>query len=267
MSQPFHRSPPRAQAEPLPRARGGKIGWQGLLISLGIHSLAVAAICHFSFSGFTGSDAAAAASEPRPDEEFRLLPPPPKPASQQTAQTTAATKPMRSFQPAGMRRITASNWLAAVSLPEFDIPPAESVRPAEIADAPPEKNKPPVADDPPGKPARSSSAAAKPKAKIANGTGSGGQLQAATPPRLISSPPPPYPQRARTAKAEGAVTVRVTVSAEGKVLGCSLHRSTGNTDLDQAALKAVRRWRFTPGMSAAKPVQSDVLVRVVFRVA
>lgn len=92
-------------------------------------------------------------------------------------------------------------------------------------------------------------------------------MQAATPPRLISSPPPSYPQKARSAKAEGAVTVRVTVSAEGKVLGCSLHRSTGNTDLDQAALKAVRRWRFTPGMSAAKPVQSDVLVRVVFRVA
>ncbi|MBO9398519.1 TonB family protein [Shimia sp. R9_2] len=47
-------------------------------------------------------------------------------------------------------------------------------------------------------------------------------------------------QRAPRGVGKGKAFVRITVSADGKVSGISLLKSSGNTRLDQAALKAVR---------------------------
>jgi protein TonB len=65
-------------------------------------------------------------------------------------------------------------------------------------------------------------------------------------PVVIRNTPPMYPETARRAGWEGRVTVRVEVSADGLPMSVALQKSSGYGILDQAALRAVKTWRFQP---------------------
>ena len=65
-------------------------------------------------------------------------------------------------------------------------------------------------------------------------------------PVVIRNTPPIYPETARRAGWEGRVTVRVEVSADGSPISVALEKSSGYGVLDQAALRAVKGWRFQP---------------------
>jgi protein TonB len=65
-------------------------------------------------------------------------------------------------------------------------------------------------------------------------------------PVVIRNTPPIYPETARRAGWEGRVTVRVEVSADGLPMSVALEKSSGYGVLDQAALRAVKTWRFQP---------------------
>ena len=65
-------------------------------------------------------------------------------------------------------------------------------------------------------------------------------------PVVIRNTPPIYPETARRAGWEGRVTVRVEVSADGAPISVALEKSSGYGVLDQAALRAVKGWRFQP---------------------
>ncbi|MEA5464336.1 energy transducer TonB [Leptothoe sp. PORK10 BA2] len=58
---------------------------------------------------------------------------------------------------------------------------------------------------------------------------------------------PDYPDAARQAGIEGAPLVHYDVDENGYVINVSLAASSGNADLDRAALAAVQQYRFTPG--------------------
>lgn len=88
-----------------------------------------------------------------------------------------------------------------------------------------------------------------------NGTGSGsgdgagageGRGVPVTPPRVVSAMQPKYPSSARSAGIEGVVGVKMLVNASGKVTEAIVVRSSGNAALDEAAVAAVYKWRFTP---------------------
>lgn len=64
---------------------------------------------------------------------------------------------------------------------------------------------------------------------------------------------------------EGRVVLRVAVSAEGAPLQVDIHQSSGFGALDRAALKAVRRWRFSPATRDGAPTEGVVHAPVVFR--
>jgi protein TonB len=56
-----------------------------------------------------------------------------------------------------------------------------------------------------------------------------------------------YPASAIRAEAQGTTTIRMTVGADGRVTGCTVARSSGNSALDSTACSlAQRRFRFTP---------------------
>jgi protein TonB len=76
---------------------------------------------------------------------------------------------------------------------------------------------------------------------------------------------PPYPAAALRRGAEGEVLVRVQVGSDGRVGRLELARSSGDRDLDRAALAAVRGWRFQPAQTAGAPVAAWVVVPVVFQ--
>ncbi len=82
--------------------------------------------------------------------------------------------------------------------------------------------------------------------------------------RLGDNPRPDYPRSAREAGWEGTVMLRVEVLDNGAAGAVAIHRSCGHEVLDQAALLAVQKWKFTPAMDGAFPVRSVVYLPVQF---
>lgn len=99
------------------------------------------------------------------------------------------------------------------------------------------------------------------------------QAQAAstvvTPPSFnaayLSNPSPAYPPAARRAGTQGTVTLRVLVMRDGLPSRVEVEKSSGSPHLDTAAVDAVWSWRFTPARQGTDPIESWVLVPVVFR--
>lgn len=76
---------------------------------------------------------------------------------------------------------------------------------------------------------------------------------------------PRYPASARIRGVEGETVLRVLVAADGQVRSVAIATSSGHRELDQAAVSAVRTWRFQPAIEQGKTVAAWVQVPVVFR--
>jgi protein TonB len=89
------------------------------------------------------------------------------------------------------------------------------------------------------------------------------------PPRFevayLDNPPPAYPALARRMKLQGTVVLRVLVNSTGRAEELIVDRSSGTSILDQAALGAVRDWRFVPARRGADVIAHWVDVPVRFR--
>ncbi len=83
-------------------------------------------------------------------------------------------------------------------------------------------------------------------------------------PVVIRNTPPAYPETARRAGWKGRVTVRVEVSADGLPIRVALEKSSGYGVLDQAALRAVKSWRFQPRTIGGVTMAGTVDVPVNF---
>ncbi|MEM7222563.1 MAG: energy transducer TonB [Pseudomonadota bacterium] len=77
--------------------------------------------------------------------------------------------------------------------------------------------------------------------------------------------PPRYPYLARRLGQEGRVVLRVEVTAAGAAATIKIYRSSGFHLLDEAAMKAVGSWQFTPAYRQGSPVAGSVDVPVAFR--
>ncbi len=92
--------------------------------------------------------------------------------------------------------------------------------------------------------------------------------RAIEPPRFdlayLDNPAPAYPVFAKRAREQGVVMLRVRVDAAGNVEGVDVHKSSGFERLDQAALAAVRRWRFVPARQGDRAVAGVALVPIHF---
>lgn len=102
-------------------------------------------------------------------------------------------------------------------------------------------------------------------ASTASAVGSRGQAGAHTnaPPRAVFSPEPIYPPQALAAGQKGKVIVRIRVDANGQVTSARVQGTSGNPFLDEAALIAVRRWRFEARADGATGAV-DLAVPIVF---
>jgi protein TonB len=71
-------------------------------------------------------------------------------------------------------------------------------------------------------------------------------------PELVTSVPPVYPPAARTIRAEGRVTLRLSVLPDGSVGGATVEECTRKgLGFEAAALEAVKRWRYEPSPQQA----------------
>ena len=76
---------------------------------------------------------------------------------------------------------------------------------------------------------------------------------------------PAYPSAPRRLGIQGTTLLRVHVLADGRIGAVLVEHSAGHPDLDQAAMEAVRRWRFEPARRGADAVAMWVLLPVEFR--
>jgi protein TonB len=88
------------------------------------------------------------------------------------------------------------------------------------------------------------------------------------PPRFgvsyLNNPSPDYPALSRRQGEEGRVLMKVLVSASGGAEDVQIEKSSGYDRLDNAALNAVKRWRFIPAKKNNQPLSAYVLVPVKF---
>jgi TonB family protein len=87
----------------------------------------------------------------------------------------------------------------------------------------------------------------------------GGQIKA---PQKVVHVAPVYPQEAQDAKVQGVVIIEAKIGADGSVAEAWVLRSIPL--LDQAALDAVRQWRYSPTLMNGAPVPVIMTVTVNF---
>ena len=84
-------------------------------------------------------------------------------------------------------------------------------------------------------------------------------------PKAIKEVKPDYPRMAWEAQVEGKVTVHVLIGKDGQVLDAVLAEKVQVPMLNQAALEAARKWRFSPGIANGHPVVCWTAIPFNFR--
>ena len=87
----------------------------------------------------------------------------------------------------------------------------------------------------------------------------GGSVQQTS---LIRQVPPHYPPVAKTAHVSGTVILHIIVSTDGSVEQVDF--VSGPLLLRQAAVDAVKQWKYRPTLLNGQPVEVDTTVQVVF---
>ena len=87
-----------------------------------------------------------------------------------------------------------------------------------------------------------------------------------TPPRLLTSAEPVYPEAQRQSRQAASVGLVLTLDAEGHVTDATVNQSAG-ADFDAAALEAARRLVFSPALQGETPIASKIPYRFEFALA
>lgn len=181
----------------------------------------------------------------------------------------------------------------AVQEMEKELPKVEPIRPIEQEEAPPiqtpteesiatEHKEAPAPVKKPGSSARSDAGGSGTGSGTGDGSGTGTGTGSGSGsgngsgigdgdgnsgyqnPQLLSNPSPPYPPSARRNEIEGTVVVGLTISVNGTVESVWINSSSGSDILDQAALKAVAKWRFVPAKRGNQAIETTTSVPVQF---
>lgn len=176
---------------------------------------------------------AAAAPEPPPRVIHRIVsvlpPPPPKPPEPPPPEPPTETPEPRVPIPVPEDLVDEEPPPDDAPLPAPDLETLVEM-PVILPDGPPPAAPPPPASDGPVH-----------------------VLGAIVPPEAIHAPRPTYPEAARRARRQGTVILLATIDEEGRVTDLSVLRGEP-LGLTEAALAAVRRWRFRPATLADRPV-------------
>lgn len=91
----------------------------------------------------------------------------------------------------------------------------------------------------------------------------GGNIQ---PPKLLNQTKPEYPESAKRAGREGTAVLRAIIGTDGSVVNVT--PMTGvDRELSEAAVAAVRSWKYQPALLNGEPVEVVSLVEVAFHLS
>ena len=96
----------------------------------------------------------------------------------------------------------------------------------------------------------------------------GGDYSGIDLPYLNSTPQPiTYPRWAIRQGWEGRITIAIEVLKDGTVGRTQVMQSTGHLILDEAAINAVKTWRFHPAMKNGQPIVECSQIPVTFKIS
>lgn len=84
------------------------------------------------------------------------------------------------------------------------------------------------------------------------------------PVEVMEGPDPVYPWSLQGSGIAGTVVVEVEVDDTGRTTAVRVKRSSGNADLDEAAVVGVERWSFEPAQQNGGPVRSSSEYEITF---
>jgi len=106
----------------------------------------------------------------------------------------------------------------------------------------------------------------KPEVKTQAAAGVNNSPKLITKPTFSTRPSPvKYPRLAKLRGIEGQVTVEVWIDPKGKQVKHTLVKSSGAQVLDKAALKAIKRWRFSSHIVDGQAIAHRVQIPVRFK--
>lgn len=83
-------------------------------------------------------------------------------------------------------------------------------------------------------------------------------------PDYLNNPPPRYPNESRRRHEEGMVLILASINPTGRVDSLVLSKGSGFERLDDAAMAAVKDWRFKPARFAGIAIDSNVEIPIRF---
>lgn len=86
-------------------------------------------------------------------------------------------------------------------------------------------------------------------------------------PITVRKSPPRYPRTLERKGIGGTVAIALQIDTTGRVSSAAVQSSSGQAELDRAALVAVQRWRFKPALKAGTAISSRSVVNIVFQPA
>ena len=85
-----------------------------------------------------------------------------------------------------------------------------------------------------------------------------------TAPHATYSPDPKYPKKESKARHRGAVILELVVDRDGMPRDIKVSRPL-SPEFDEAAIDAVKKWKFSPAARDGKPIATEIKVEVDFR--
>ena len=70
----------------------------------------------------------------------------------------------------------------------------------------------------------------------------------------LNNPAPAYPAISKKLKEEGTVILKILVTKDGRVAEVEIQTSSGFKRLDDAAVRAIKRWKFNPATQAGNAI-------------
>lgn len=81
----------------------------------------------------------------------------------------------------------------------------------------------------------------------------------------LGNPPPEYPSLALRRNWEGSVVLRIQVLASGRAGSVTVTKSSGKPQLDEAAVAAVKNWKFIPAKRGDTPIDGFATQTIDFK--
>jgi protein TonB len=187
----------------------------------------------------------------------------PEPAPERVSKATVKAPPPAAPVQEAAQPTAPVHVKAAVKVPDmFGALNAHPVSPRRSSDVAGGESAPSIdamSTSGPLKALASSTAPPSPISEMSAPEHTGGQLK---PPRLVTSVLPVYPQIAQVAGVEGDVVVQASLDKDGNVSSTKV--LYGPMMLRQAAVDALRRWKYEPAQLDGKPVGTEMTVRIRF---